>query len=245
SKWLSQRNGDKSVTIDFQIEAQALWAKLNEYNVFGDKCSSESNLTKNFSDLFELLLQIRFSFYPLIPYTKRWYEKYALLDRVHSEVDRLIREELEHREESTITKADLLSLLLKDEELDEEIARAEIMTLLFATFDNFTGLSYILLKFAELKDVQTKIRNEVQSVWGNDSPTKLDDLTSLVYTRAAIKEALRHGGTGNFNFRVLTQDYRIQNKYFIPKGAHVVTPVRLLHKNPNHWENPDKFDPER
>ena len=37
SKWLSQRNGDKSVTVDFQNKAQALWAKLNEYNVFGNK----------------------------------------------------------------------------------------------------------------------------------------------------------------------------------------------------------------
>lgn len=29
SNWLSQRNGDKSVTIEFQNEAQILWTKLN------------------------------------------------------------------------------------------------------------------------------------------------------------------------------------------------------------------------
>jgi len=139
----------------------------------------------------------------------------------------------------------LLSLLLEDEELDEETVYAEVMTLLFATFDNFTGLSFVMHKFAELKDVQAKIRNEVQHVWGDNNPTKLDDLTRLVYTRAAIKEALRHGGSGNSNFRMLTQDYLIQNKYFIPKGTSIVTPVRLLHKNPSQWENPDKFDPER
>src|SRR6185436_17473923 len=152
-----------------------------------------------------------------------------LHDRVHSEVDRLIKEELKYRGESTSINPGLLSLLLEDEELVEETVHAEVVTLLFATFDNFMGLAFVLHKFAELKDVQAKIRNEVQHVWGDDNPTKLDDLTRLVYTRAAIKEALRHGGSGSTIFRVLPQDHLIQNKYFIPKGIFIASPVRMLH----------------
>ncbi|CAG8650223.1 8207_t:CDS:1, partial [Paraglomus occultum] len=95
------------------------------------------------------------------------------------------------------------------------------------------------------KNIQEKIRKEIQDVLGDKIPTSLDDLTRLTYVRAVIKETLRHSGTSNLTLRKLDRDFLIQNKYFIPKDAFVVIPTRLLHRNSDYWSNPDEFDPDR
>ena len=35
------------------------------------------------------------------------------------------------------------------------------------------------------------------------------------------------------------------NGVTIPKGAIVTIPISLLHHSPLHWEDPEKFDPDR
>ncbi|CAG8544073.1 7178_t:CDS:1 [Paraglomus brasilianum] len=242
--WLSKRNGEKSAKINVQAEARSLWNKLNEYNVFGDASTSD-NLSVKFEETIELLLQIRFSFAPVLPYTEIWRKRKELLDYVRHEVQRLIKEQLDRRGEFLANGNDFLSLLLNDEELTEESFFDEVLTLLFVVTDNFMGVANLLHQLAEHKDVQERVRKEVQNVWGDKFPTTVDDLSCLTYTRAVVKEVLRFCGTSNITLRKLQREYFIQNKYHIPKDALIMVPLSIIHRNPNHWNEPDKFNPDR
>ncbi|CAG8544089.1 7179_t:CDS:1 [Paraglomus brasilianum] len=245
TEWLMRRkDGETSVTIDIQAESRFLWNKLNDYNVFGNSASSES-LSAKFEEAIEVLLQIRYRFTPVLPYTQLWHRKRALLEDVRREVDRLIKEQLQNRGGAKPTGSDLLSILLNDEELDEESFFDEVLTLLFVVTDNFMGVATFLHQIALHKHIQERIRKEIQDVLGDKTLTSLDDLTRLTYVRAVVKETLRYGGTSNITLRTIDKDYLIKNKYFIPKDAFVVIPIRVLHRNSDYWSNPDKFDPDR
>lgn len=45
--------------------------------------------------------------------------------------------------------------------------------------------------------------------------------------------------------RQCTKDYQIPNGPLIEKGSLIGLPVLGTHRNPDYYENPEKFDPER
>jgi len=93
--------------------------------------------------------------------------------------------------------------------------------------------------------IQEKVYQEIKSVIGlENSPTE-EDLEKLVYLDCFIQEVLRMyppvPAIGN-----MLAEKDIQYKdMIIPKGSRVGINIQSLHLNPEHWEDPMKFDPER
>lgn len=69
-------------------------------------------------------------------------------------------------------------------------------------------------------------------------------LQTLPVTRAVVQEALRLYPPTPVNARLATKDDEIDG-VTIPRGAIVLLPVHMLHRNPNFWPAPDVFDPGR
>lgn len=66
----------------------------------------------------------------------------------------------------------------------------------------------------------------------------------LEYLDMTMNETLRLFPLGGRIERVCKKDVEI-NGVTIPKGAAVMIPPYILHRNPEHWPNPDEFRPER
>ncbi|KAL7303068.1 hypothetical protein TKK_0004284 [Trichogramma kaykai] len=143
---------------------------------------------------------------------------------------------------------DLLIAAYKEngDQIDEEGIREEVDTFMFAGHDTTAmGMTFALLLIAEHKDVQERIRQEVTEVLQeHDGKMSITVLQQLHYLERCIKESLRIYPSAPFVSRRLIEDVKLE-KYTIPKGISLEVRIIDIHRDPKHWEDPLKFDPDR
>ncbi|XP_047354945.1 cytochrome P450 4c3-like, partial [Vespa velutina] len=106
-------------------------------------------------------------------------------------------------------------------------------------------LCFALLVFAKHKDVQGRIRNEVNMVMQqNDCKLIIPLLRKLSYLERCLKESLRLYLSVHFIVRYISRYLQLKN-YLIPTGSICNINIYNLHRNPNIWKNPDLFDADR
>ena len=76
-------------------------------------------------------------------------------------------------------------------------------------------------------------------------PLRLEDKTKTPFIVAIVEETLRLCPMAGFNLpHMATEDTHLGG-YFFPKGTHVYTFHRLIHRDPKYFDNPEKFNPAR
>ena len=76
-----------------------------------------------------------------------------------------------------------------------------------------------------------------------DSPP-YEAASEIKYLDMVVQESMRLYPVGPRSVRVCNKDVTINGVHF-PKGAWVIVPMHVLHKDPSKWEEPEKFDPSR
>lgn len=104
-----------------------------------------------------------------------------------------------------------------------------------------TSLVMLLGRHVEWQD---RLRAEVQSLGSNDGGVPYEQLDRLVETEWAFKEALRMVPPVPSIPRRAMRDFTFGG-YHIPAGTHVGVNTAYTHMMPEHWPNPETFDPER
>lgn len=91
----------------------------------------------------------------------------------------------------------------------------------------------------------SKAKAELEQVIGKCNPIEESDIAKLPYLQAIIKETLRlHPSAPLLLPRKALIDVEIHG-YTIPKGAQVLINEWAMGRNPNIWDNPNSFSPER
>jgi len=94
-------------------------------------------------------------------------------------------------------------------------------------------------------ELQAIVQHE-QSPVGEQLVFDYDSLTSCQYLDAVISETLRIFPPSLGTDRECKQDYAVPKyKLTIPKGVQVWLSTCSLHMDPNYWQEPTKFDPDR
>ncbi len=128
---------------------------------------------------------------------------------------------------------------LKDAEL-----RNEVLTLLMAGHETTANaLAWCLHLLARHPEAADAAREEARRVLAGRLPEAVD-LPELPYTRAAFQEALRLYPTIWVLERRAIEAESIGG-YGIPKGSSVLVSPYVLHRHPDHWKDPERFDPAR
>lgn len=165
-------------------------------------------------------------------------------------IDAIIYEIIDkHRAMPAEESTGLIGKLLhaKDEETGEVMSlkqlRDEVITIYFAGHDTtartLTWLWYFLSRHP---DVRERMEEEVDRVLGGRIPT-VEDTRALTYTKQVVDEVLRHYGPVYTIARDVTQDTVIGG-YQIPAGQFVMPFNYATHRHPDHWKNPEGFDPD-
>ncbi|CAM1302716.1 CYP3A4 (predicted) [Pycnogonum litorale] len=109
-----------------------------------------------------------------------------------------------------------------------------------------TALGFTVHLLVNHPEIQEKVQEEINDVIGTDNEElKYDDILKLKYLGQVIDESLRlYPPIGPFVSRLSTDDYHLNNMV-IPKGSTVMVPIQYLHHNPEYWDNPEEFNPDR
>lgn len=141
-----------------------------------------------------------------------------------------------------------LDLLMNESSLSDTDIREEVDTFMFEGHDTTTsGIFFSLMALALHQDVQNRLYEEIRGVLGDDAKsTTLTNgvLQEMKYLDIVIKEVLRIYSSVPIIGRELLENVEI-NGCKVPRGTAVVVILYNVHRNPEVYPDPERFDPER
>ena len=168
----------------------------------------------------------------------------------------VVKEIIKSRRQQGLTaRKDLLHLMMVASEettaegvsklSDEEIVAQSMIFLLAGYETSSNTLAFTLYHLAVNPDVQDKLRTEIKEAIESNAKKPLYDVAqNIEYLDYVIMEAQRLCPPAAQVNRECCEDYDL-NGIQIPAGTEIIIPIYALHHDPDAWEDPEKFDPER
>ncbi len=209
------------------------------------------DLTPHLDRLWETILQLlefiapgSWIFWSGIPRPK-YRKAIREMDRYLYGIIQTRRETLE-RYGNEIDGDDLLTLLVRNPRMSDELIRDQLLTILIAGHDTSTALlAWVLFLLGSHSHALAQAGLEAHQVFGNrQAPPDDDQLDKLEYLDQVIKETLRMYPPIHVGNRIAAEDTEIQG-YRVPEGTRVMCSYYLSHHDELLWEEPERFKPER
>ena len=105
-----------------------------------------------------------------------------------------------------------------------------------------TTLTYALWALGHNSQLQDRVADEVVQL--GDRPLTPDDVPRLGYTVQVLHEALRLCPPAASLTRLIMQDIAVDG-YRVEAGTFAVVGIYAMHRDPELWEDPLTFDPDR
>ncbi|XP_019717798.1 cytochrome P450, family 3, subfamily A, polypeptide 65 [Hippocampus comes] len=155
------------------------------------------------------------------------------------------------------TRVDFLQLMIDSQKnhnsLEEDMKKglsdheilSQAMIFIFAGYEtSSSSLSFLAHNLATNPHVMKKLQDEVDATFPNKAAVQYSELMEMEYLDMVINESLRVYPIVQRLERVAKASIEI-NGVVIPKDMAVVVPTWPLHRDPDLWPQPEKFQPER
>ncbi|KAH6771028.1 cytochrome P450 [Perilla frutescens var. hirtella] len=194
-----------------------------------------------------------------IIFRNRWKELVQLRDEQDSILIPLIRARAESKKtrnanensnEELVAYVDtLVDLVLPEENRklhEEEMVSLCSEFLTAGTDTTSTALQWIMANLVKNPQIQSKLYEEITAtVGGEKQEVEEEDLQKMAYLKAVVLEGLRRHPPGHFVLPHKVKEEVELNGYRIPKDAYVNFMVADMNWDPEVWEEPMEFKPER
>ncbi|XP_050069632.1 probable cytochrome P450 6a14 isoform X2 [Anopheles maculipalpis] len=252
---LSRFTTDVIGTCAFGIECNTLRTADSEFRKYGNKAFELNPII-----MFKLFLS---SSYPGLVRKLRMKITY---DDVEDFFMKIVRDTVNYRETNNVKRNDFMNLLLQiknkgklDDSDDGSVGKGEVgmtqtelaaqaFVFFLAGFEtSSTTQSFCLYELAKNPDIQERLRQEInQAINENGGQVTYDVAMSIQYLDNVINETLRKYPPVESLNRVPSVDYVIPGtKHVIPKRTLVQIPVHAIQRDPDHYPDPERFDPDR
>jgi cytochrome P450 len=135
---------------------------------------------------------------------------------------------------------DLLGRLLADSEMDDDLIRDQLLTMLIAGHDTSTAmLSWALYLLGENGEALAQAEQEARAV-----QLEKGDEPNLPYIDLVIKETLRLFPPIHVGNRFAAEDVSLEG-HEVPQGSRVMVSYYLTHRDEAVWEDAQQFCPYR
>ncbi|EFA09239.2 cytochrome P450 9Z1 [Tribolium castaneum] len=229
----------------FGVSCDSLKERENEFYLMGKEATDLKGFWKN----IKLLL------FFLIPQVFKLCKVRFFSKSVANFFTNLIKGNITKREEFGIVRPDMIYLLMEarknvsNEPISDEDITAQALIFFFAGFDTVSSaMCFMSYELATNPEIQEKLLQEIDSVEGK--PT-YDTLMNLKYLDMVVSETLRKWPISVATDRICNKPYTIEPKspdkrpLLLEKNLAVWIPVYALHRDPNYFPDPNRFDPER
>jgi cytochrome P450 len=178
-----------------------------------------------------------------LPMNHRFDAAFAALRRAISRVMRAYRD-------AAIDNGDMMSMLLAardpqtgDPLSDKEVCDQIVAVTMAGSETAATALAWTFYELARHPSVERLLADEVATVLG-DREFEIGDQTRLTYTRRVLQEALRLRQPILVISRRARCDTQLRS-LSIPAGSELFYSPYGLHRDPRHFPEPHRFDPDR
>ena len=170
--------------------------------------------------------------------------------RAVKRLDRIVYEMIEARRRHGAGDDDLLDHLIRvlDEEtgegMDERQMRDEVVTLMLAGHEtSANALAWTLYLLGTHADIEARLSESLTATL-NGAPAAADDLPRLPYLKQVVQESMRIYPPVWGYARRAEQEEEFDG-YVLPANAYVAVLPYALHRHPEFWPDPERFDPDR
>lgn len=244
-----QAYADSGQTLDIQKEMMGLTMEIVTRTLFTNSLTSEEVIAVGESLTF-LLEVISERGNEIIPIGQKLpTRKNRKFDQSIQELNELIYRLIDERRASGENGDDLLGMLLDARDDDGQgmnhlQLRDELITMFLAGHETTAiALSWAFAHLSQSPEVRRRLNEEVDNVLAGDLPTAAD-YARLPYAQAVFQESLRLYPPLPLTMRESIEDDEIDG-YHIPVGSLIFVNFYANHHNPDHWTNPEGFDPDR
>ncbi|KAI8525994.1 hypothetical protein RHMOL_Rhmol13G0273900 [Rhododendron molle] len=225
------------------------------HRVFGEK-GAESN---EFKDMVveHMTLAGQFNVGDFIP-AIAWIDLQGIerkMKRAINKWDALIRKmvtehtELAHEREGN---PDFLDVLMANTENPQGpgLSMTNIKALLLDLFTAGTDTSSSVIEWALSEmllnsDILKRAQEEMDRVIGRNRRLQASDIPKLPYLQALCKETFRKHPSTPLNLPRMASEACEVDGYYIPKDTRLIVNIWAIGRDPDIWENPLEFNPER
>ena len=172
------------------------------------------------------------------------------MQRAVQALDTIVYDIIRQRRAAPGDQDDLLQRLLdaQDEDdgarMSDEQVRDEVMTLLVAGHETMAnGLTWALYALARHPDIAERLAAESKAVLDGRLPT-LADLRQLPLSRQVVLESMRLFPPVYMVGREALEDVVIEG-HRVPAGTTVLVSIYGIHRRPDLYPDPERFDPAR
>jgi len=176
--------------------------------------------------------------------------RHRRMRRAVAELDRIVYGVIAARRRGPPSRDDILGMLLAAQDDDDGTAlsdaqvRDEVATLLVAGYETTaSALTWTFYLLGRHPQIAERLFDEVRAQLGDRQPT-VADLSGMPFAMQVFKEAMRLYPPGYMVGREALEDVEIEG-HRVPKGSTVLVNIYGLHRRPDYFPDPDRFDPDR
>lgn len=223
--------------------------------IFGQRFENCGHSDK-FSTWIQLLDEIQNSnrifhmtdFIPCLSFLSLRKRKSLLTEKLKSLRKLLRQKTLQHNKTNSLHgPVNLIDLYLEAKKEGTDISENNLLCLILDCFTADTNADTFLWMLAFIvahEDVQQNIRDEVAKVIRNNNCVTSSDMEHLSYTRATIYEVLRLRGNQLIYPHATFRDTKLGDN-MIPKQSLLIVNLASIHLDPQLWDKPSEFCPQR
>ncbi|XP_072934649.1 cytochrome P450 6B7-like [Epargyreus clarus] len=159
---------------------------------------------------------------------------------------KLYKDVSESRQYKPSSRQDLVDYLLSTNKNDE-MAIGLLVSLFGAGYETSANtLSLTLFELAKNEEIQNRARKEVDEyLQRNKGKITYECVNELPYLYACGSEAIRLYPVLGVVTREVMQDYQLPTGLKLEKGIRIHFPISHIHRNPDHFPEPNQYRPER